>query len=181
MILGEVKLKDYLISLSEGLSLKTYVWDRDRIEDDFDVYFLGFQKNPFKFISRSSIFVFTSLWEGFPNALIEAMACGIPVVSSDCRSGPREILAPDTDFECEAKDPEFAQYGVLMPVFDGEFKGAGDPLSREEEIWVETLSKMLTHRDIIELYSREVLKRASQFHIQFIANQWRDLIEKVSL
>jgi glycosyltransferase involved in cell wall biosynthesis len=128
VILGEGELKDYLVKLSEELGLKTYVWDRDALSESFDVYFLGFQKNPFKFIARSKLFVFPSLWEGFPNALVEAMACGVCVVSSDCRSGPREILAPNTDFNHQTQKPEFAEYGVLMPVFEVKYKTTEEPL-----------------------------------------------------
>jgi Glycosyltransferase len=128
VILGEGELKDYLVKLSEELGLKTYVWDRDELSGSFDVYFLGFQKNPFKFIARSKLFVFPSLWEGFPNALVEAMACGVPVVSSDYRSGPREILAPNTDFNYQTQKPEFAEYGVLMPVFEIKYKTTNESI-----------------------------------------------------
>ncbi|HET8666504.1 MAG TPA: glycosyltransferase [Terriglobales bacterium] len=56
------------------------------------VCFVGFQENPWKWIGRATAFVSTSEWEGLPCSLIEAQALGVPVVSSDCPSGPREIL-----------------------------------------------------------------------------------------
>jgi glycosyltransferase involved in cell wall biosynthesis len=58
-----------------------------------DVAFLGFVANPYAYMARASVFVLSSAWEGLPTVLIEAMACGTPVVSTDCPSGPREILA----------------------------------------------------------------------------------------
>ena len=56
------------------------------------VCFLGFQKNPYKFLKRASVFVLSSVCEGFPTAVLEAMAVGVPVVSTDCKSGPREMI-----------------------------------------------------------------------------------------
>jgi glycosyltransferase involved in cell wall biosynthesis len=52
----------------------------------------GFQANPFAYMARSHVFVLSSLWEGFPNVIVDAMACGIPVVSTDCPFGPSEII-----------------------------------------------------------------------------------------
>jgi glycosyltransferase involved in cell wall biosynthesis len=57
-----------------------------------DVAFPGFVENPYKYMARSSLFVLSSLREGLPTVLIEALALGVPVVSTDCESGPREIL-----------------------------------------------------------------------------------------
>jgi glycosyltransferase involved in cell wall biosynthesis len=176
VILGEGELKDYLVKLSEELGLKTYVWDRDALSESFDVYFLGFQKNPFKFIARSKLFVFPSLWEGFPNALVESMACGVCVVSSDCRSGPREILAPNTDFNYKTQKPEFAEYGVLMPVFEIKYKNAEEPLGEKEIMWVETIDKLLEDEGLRKHYSEKAKQRAEDFGIEKIVQEWKEIL-----
>jgi len=175
-ILGDGELKEYLVKLSEELGLRTFVWDRDSFSEDFDVYFLGFQKNPFKFIARAKLFVFPSLWEGFGNVLVEAMACGVPVVSSDCRSGPREILAPNTDVEYQTDKPEFAEYGVLMPTFEVKFKSAREPLEEKEKMWVEILNRMLMDQSLREEYSKKSKKRAEDFRMEAVIQKWMEVL-----
>ena len=56
------------------------------------VDFHGFQSNPLAYMSRAGVFVLSSIFEGLPNVLVQAMACGTPVVSVNCPSGPRELL-----------------------------------------------------------------------------------------
>jgi len=70
-----------------------------------DVSLPGFAANPYSYLSRASLFVLSSAWEGSPNALTEALALGVPVVSTNCPSGPREILEDGT-------------YGPIVPVGD---------------------------------------------------------------
>lgn len=57
-----------------------------------DVQLPGFVDNPFQYMARAAVFVLSSAWEGMPAVLIQAMACGAPVVATDCPSGPRELL-----------------------------------------------------------------------------------------
>jgi glycosyltransferase involved in cell wall biosynthesis len=70
-----------------------------------DVSMPGFVDNPFAYMARASVFVLSSLWEGFGNVLVEALACGCPVVSTDSPDGPGEIL-------------DRGRYGRLVPVGD---------------------------------------------------------------
>jgi len=63
---------------------------RLRLEDD--CFLPGFVDNPYKYLSRAKLFVLSSAWEGLPTVLIEALALGVPAISTDCESGPREIL-----------------------------------------------------------------------------------------
>ncbi|MBC7946834.1 MAG: glycosyltransferase [Chitinophagaceae bacterium] len=77
-----------------------------------DVDLPGYVQNPYAYMARASVFVLSSAWEGLPTVLIEAMALGKPVVSTDCESGPFEILAG-------------GKYGYLTPVGDSEALAEG--------------------------------------------------------
>jgi glycosyltransferase involved in cell wall biosynthesis len=93
VILGEGPERARLESLVEELGIGEHV----RLP--------GFVSNPFSYMARAAVFVLSSAWEGMPGVLIQAMACGAPVVATDCESGPREVLAS-------------GKYGRLVPVGD---------------------------------------------------------------
>ena len=93
VILGEGPEKENLNKLINELGLQT------------DVAMFGFVDNPYTYMAHSAAFVLSSAWEGFGNVIAEALAVGTPVVSSNCDSGPAEILAN-------------GKYGELTPVGD---------------------------------------------------------------
>ena len=80
MILGEGERRTELHKLAQRLGIAD------------DVSLPGFVDNPYKYMKRAAAFTLSSLFEGFPNVLVEAMACGAPIISTDCHSGPAEIL-----------------------------------------------------------------------------------------
>ena len=94
-----------LIILGEGQQRRELENEIKMLRLEKDVYMPGFVENPYSYLKNSSVFVLSSAWEGFGNVLVEAMATGTPVVSTDCPSGPAEIL-------------KNGKYGPLVPVGD---------------------------------------------------------------
>jgi len=96
-----------LVILGEGPERETLLRLIRELRLDESVDMPGFVPNPHPFISKASVLALSSRWEGFGNVLVEALAAGTPVVSTDCPGGPSEIL-------------EFGRYGALVPVEDPE-------------------------------------------------------------
>ena len=83
-----------------------------------NVNFLGAQTNPYSYISKCDICVQTSLTEGFMNVLIESGFCRVPVISTACKTGPKEIISGE--FEQEVTNMKICKYGILVPKFSSD-------------------------------------------------------------
>lgn len=98
--IGDGELREELLSLTV----------KENVEDK--VVFLGYKKDPFSYLKKADIFVLSSHSEGFPNSLIEALGCGLGIVSVDCQSGPGEILLSGWKDE-RIKGVRPCDYGIL--------------------------------------------------------------------
>lgn len=164
-IMGQGALSEDLQKLSRELDIEN------------DVIFLGWQKNPYKYVAKADVFVLSSLWEGFGIVLVEAMVCNIPVISTDCKSGPREILAPQSNMNNIINDIEYAEFGMLVPACNGKHFNADDPLTQEERIMSDAIIKVLSDKKLSERYSSAGLQRIHDFDANKIVEEYTNLLE----
>lgn len=126
------------------------------------VHFLGYRDNPYQYLSRADIYVLSSETEGLPNIIIESMICGTPVISSDCISGPREILHPTSDLTSILKDKiEVGTHGILYPV-------------GEVELLNKAMKMLLEDKDLYNEFVRKGYERIEEFDDAKITQKYID-------
>lgn len=141
IILGEGPLEEELIQYAESLKIK------DR------VFFIGFQSNPYVYFKHADVFVLTSIHEGFSHVVAEALATGTPVVSTDCKSGPREVLRD-------------GRYGLLCTV------GAADEVA-------DKIVQVLSYDEAqLQTIIKEGYQRAADFDALQIVKQYEHVFLK---
>lgn len=157
------KLNCRLILIGGGVEFE-YI--KRKIQDlglSESVYLTGYHSNPYQYLAISDCFVSPSNIEGFPNVILEALAMGLPVISTDCQSGPREMLAPLTNVNYQVENNlEIAEYGILVPV-------------NSDVILAEAMSIMYNNSQLREKYKSKSLKRASDFNIDNIMGEFKEL------
>lgn len=139
-IIGEGPLLPILKSFVKDLNLEQ------------DITFLGLVRNPYKYLFNSNIFVLSSLHEGLPTVLLEALACGVPIISTNCKTGPKEILGENDN------------YGILVKV-----KDSGE-LARK-------MIMLGKNTELRDFYLKMSLIRAKKFDINLIQKKWIKIIE----
>ena len=120
IVLGQGPLRGQLLRLAKELGIE------ERVD------FVGFQKNPYAWMSKADAFVLSSDYEGFGNVIVEAMACGVPVIATNCSSGPAEIISHRHD-------------GLLVPPGDA----VGLAAAIREIVSDKQLGKTLTERAVV--------------------------------
>lgn len=142
IILGEGPLEESLRQTARQLGVEA------------DVHFIGFQNNPYLYFEAADLFVLTSRFEGFAHVLAEALATGTPIVSTNCKSGPSEVL-------------DNGKYGRLVPVGDTE-------ALVEEMVTLLSLAEEPLHDIINKGY-----ERAKFFNAPDIIKQYESVFEDV--
>jgi len=137
------------------------------------VLFAGLKKNPFPYLRESYLYILTSLSEGLPNALVEALALSVPVVSVNCLSGPAEILHSDFK-EAERQKGIFkGDFGILTPPLSPEkdlsvgwreeAEGKRICLEEAEEALAKAVLELLQNQELYENYKGKAPLRAEAF------------------
>ncbi len=144
LILGQGPLEDKLKDEIKKLKLSK------------NVKLLGFQSNPYIYMKKCNCFVLSSFYEGMPNVVLEAMYLGLPIISTDCKTGPKEILIDDEE------------YGVLVPNLNN--KTNEKKMSKE-------IIKMLKDSKYRDNYSRKSLKRIKAFSKDKMIKEWENVLD----
>lgn len=150
MIVGEGEFSAYK-KLAEGLGIADAVC------------FTGLRKNPYPYLKRGSLYVLTSYYEGFPNAMVEAMAMGLPVIATDCMTGPREILED--------------RYGILIPNMSPKEDFDPHHITEEEKNLARRIEALLQDADRMAHYSEMALRRAGDYTTEAYVGKICDWVE----
>ena len=145
------KQETHLVLLGEGIKMKYYLdlAKQNQVEDK--VHFLGFKKNPYPYLKNAKFFVLSSLNEGMPNVILEALACGTPVVSFDCLSGPSEMIMDK-------------QNGLLVE-------------NQNVVKLTEALNLFMEDKELYTFCKENAFQSCQHFSLENIGKQWLDLMQ----
>ena len=140
-----------------------------RVDDR--VVFIGESAEVGYYLSNAKVFAMSSRVDGFPNAMVEAMACGVPVVTTDSRGGCGEIVGKAGSND----ELQYCKYGILTPHMEG--KPPEEQLSREERMLGEGMLQLLENEELHKKYSARARKRARDYREEIIIARWERIVE----
>ena len=162
-----------LVIVGEGGERKNL---EDRVRQlgiEKNIMFCGMKENPFPYMKKAEIFVLSSISEGFPNVLVEAMCCERPVIACDCMSGPREILYQEFDASAVAKEIEMADYGLLVPDFTTR---SNLDIKEKEVLLADAIKLLLADDKLRQHYEAKALERAQFYTFKRCIDKYKDFI-----
>ena len=166
LILGDGPYRDKYCELMNVLGL------------DDSIVMPGFVENPFAYIAKSQFMVFSSVYEGFGNAIIEAMVCGVPVISSDCDFGPREIIAPDTDYRKKTNGIEICKFGILTTPFDMSDIDVSRSFSKAEADLSDAICVLIENKNLRESLLKEASLYVKKFSNDVFTSNWQKVLSQ---
>ena len=167
IVIGSGELEEYLKRLTRLCGMEQ------------NIYFTGHVSNPYQYLNNAEIFVLPSMREGFPNALAEALCIGVPCISTDFRTGARELLAPELDVQGNGiEDIVEAEYGILTPLCSGrQYQDLQEPLEAAERYLAEAMIKLLTDDEKRNKYREKSKIRRESLKIETMISRWIEVIE----
>ena len=163
VILGDGEYRTQLSELIQACGLEE------------NVYLPGRYENVYPFLKAADLFVFSSLWEGMPNTVLEALAMRLPIVATDCDSGPREVIAPELTITAKVTYPYEATYGILIEPFETTDEPIWDapshvPLSVKEKSLADAMITSYQRRQPNVLLEEDI-----RFDPVTISTEWQKL------
>jgi N-acetylgalactosamine-N,N'-diacetylbacillosaminyl-diphospho-undecaprenol 4-alpha-N-acetylgalactosaminyltransferase len=145
-----------LLIIGDGINKTklTNMIKRNNLENT--VFLLGRKKNVFPYLKHANFFIFSSKTEGFPNVLMEAMFCNLPIITSDFKTGAREIIDEKLDYNQKIKYPYYGPNGVLLSI----------------DNFITDFTKI----NFDKLHQNQ--QNIKRFNIKNINNQWINIIEE---
>ena len=164
VIFGEGELKSMLEELISAYKLEN------------NVLLYGFTNELDKYVSKCRAFVFPSMFEGMPTALLQAMALGIPCLVTDFYSGAREVLGDEKTPGEHIRNNLYTKWGIMSPVCSGKYLAADVPLEKEELLLAQNMIDILGNDDLRNKYSDASKKRSYDFDNSTVIKKWIEVI-----
>lgn len=153
------------------------------------IYFAGMRRDPYALLKYGEVYLLTSANEGFPNALVEAMTLSLAPVSTNCLTGPAEILVRNGDtaslndqFAEKQKEKEtpviYGDYGIVVPEMQKEENLDPADITEEERNLADTVIGLLQDERLLQSYRQAAARRAGDFTYEKYLEQFLKLAEE---